>query len=305
MEIVDSHCHVSRPLTTGEITNIGKVYEQNGVAKVVVMSSNHIDGLIVYNLAQHLPAKVIPSIGIHPWYTHVLYVGDKPVSKMSHYCTVFQKEVDEKMLSILPEPMDFHEYFDKMLNKFIDTFGLEKVVIGEIGLDKLAKVPTNGYYGREAFEGRLRTENVKLSVYKTSMDHQRAIFTIQVQKAMMLGLPMSIHCVKAMSHIIEIFQKLNEKPTKSRLMLHSYTGSIDSLKLLLKHVDRQQVYISLSSLLNQSRLEEFTGIINPDHILMESDVSIQKTEFQLKLLKEISVLVSDPVRSLDKFLSRP
>jgi Tat protein secretion system quality control protein TatD with DNase activity len=251
------------------------------------MSTNHLDYEWVLSAYKGIGSEiVVPCFGVHPWYTHLFSYDedeDEPsLSKREHYEKVFQKEIsDDSFLELLPNPIDFKDFFHKKLERFKEETNGGQLVIGEIGLDKLFKIPNTGYYGSKAsIDGE-----VKLTSLRTPIGHQLKIFKYQLVFAFQNNLPVSVHCVKAMSFIIDIARS-SYKDSESKILLHSYSGSLDSLKMLVKYTKKENVFVSVSSLLNKDRFDEIRTVVQ--HILIESDISVDRYQWQYDLLQDVS-----------------
>ena len=132
--------------------------------------------------------------------------------------------------------------------------------VGEIGLDAVA---TNS-------QGE-----------KYDFHHQFTLFSKQMEIAAELQVPVSIHSVKAFGTLLPYFKQLDLKtkleprccpPT---IMMHSFSGSIEVAKSLLK-LPRigQRFYFSFSSTVNSRSNKTLSRIqmIPNNRLLIESDV---------------------------------
>ncbi|KAH3681658.1 hypothetical protein WICPIJ_007384 [Wickerhamomyces pijperi] len=295
MVYIDAHCHISPTIEPYQedgviLQSLISKYnaaEYNPDVKFLLMSSNHIDYKYVDAISNECD-NVIASFGLHPWYTH-LYKLDDSLDKIEHYKSVFKVDsIDEKLLSVLPEPMSFKTHFENikvLIQKRLDNG--EKACIGEIGLDKLFRIPTTGYFGFSA------DEEAKLTNYKTNMDHQKFIFIEQVKLAASLELPISVHNVKAGGVLFEVLKKeLSLFPDlKLNVCLHSYTGSLDTLKLFFSTFNKNKqskvnIYCSLSQVINGGKpIEDIIKAVPEDFILTETDISMPiKSDHRFKPL---------------------
>lgn len=263
--MIDNHCHLAKELSDEEIQKIHQLYLDNGIERINLMSSNHLDHEWVLNTYLKMKDIIRPCFGVHPWYSHLFMIEKK--NKKEHYNYVFNKEVDDQFLQVLPNPIEFKEFFHENFNKFKEY----DPMIGEIGLDKIFRIPSNGYYNG-------RKENK--TNYKTIMKHQLDIFLYQLNFALKHDLSLSIHNVKAMSHMVEPLKQ----ESNSIIMLHSYTGSIESLQLL-KSI-KQRLTISISEL-NKERIHELQSY----KLITESDISIDETLDQINLIREINSII--------------
>lgn len=99
--------------------------------------------------------------------------------------------------------------------------------------------------------------------------------------------PITIHCVRAHGEMLKILKKINKsfKGGESSLIMHSYGGSIEITKSLLK-LSNLSIYFSLS-------LRRSTGlcqVIPDDRLLCETDSPCQNN---IQLMKEEGAVVNN------------
>lgn len=114
--------------------------------------------------------------------------------------------------------------------------------IGEIGLDK--------YRAGHTYE------------------KQVAVFCRQLEMAVRLSKPVSIHCVQAWGDLLEMLRK--DLPSASRFLLHSYHGSLEMLREFLK----LGAYISFSWKSFQRLGTEMRDLVKEvplDRLFLETD----------------------------------
>lgn len=103
--------------------------------------------------------------------------------------------------------------------------------------------------------------------HKATYPLQLNLFQKQIQIAVDLDRPMSIHAVQATADLI------THLPKHNKVMLHSFTGSSESIR----HISRlnPQVYYSISSTVNgkssERKWKEAIQTIPDDRLLIESD----------------------------------
>ncbi|ODQ81965.1 hypothetical protein BABINDRAFT_160182 [Babjeviella inositovora NRRL Y-12698] len=244
-----------------------------------LMSTCQYDIDLVEFLGDH-SAKVVPCFGVHPWYSH-LFTFDETVDKKMHYSAVLSPAPSDEFLSILPPPTLFSSYLTKL-----ETYLVKHKVsfMGEIGLDKVFRVPWAGFFGSNA-----RVEGVqgRFSPYKVDFNHQRRILQEQLRLAASLEKPVSVHCVKAQGALYEEItahqEVYNHIPS---VCLHSYTGSFDQAMMWVKFFkkERLNVYFSLSQVINGVRENEakmllFKQIVKhipPECLLIETDMTLNQ-----------------------------
>lgn len=280
--LIDAHCHIATDCDPCNLNTIAGEYEKfRGSLRLTLMSTNHIDFQYVTELANRLGDMIIPCYGVHPWYSH-LFTFETGIDKLAHYKQVFElkedDEIDEDFLTVLPDPMNFDKHL-KVMKRLYETHSV--VCVGEIGLDKLFRIPSSGFYSNPDF--RSGKEDIRLTNYKTSMKHQKRVFSQQLQLAFELNLSVSIHNVKSGGLIHEVISKEIPDDYSAGVCLHSFTGSLDTLKLFIKTFSKRSstLFVSLSHFINnrQDKRDELTEIlkqISPSNILIESDMAIDQ-----------------------------
>ena len=125
-------------------------------------------------------------------------------------------------------------------------------MVGEIGLDESAKNPKTGL--------------------KYDYETQFEVFNAQFNLACELQRSVSIHAVQVSGKLYDFMSKIEKSPPT--IMLHSFNGSSDMIKRLLKIKGiGHKIYFSLSLAvsLRSSRFQEIVLSIPDDRILIESD----------------------------------
>ena len=116
---------------------------------------------------------------------------------------------------------------------------------------------------------------------KAAFEHQKLVFKDQLDLAVKLNLPVSIHCVRSWGILLEILQDKiqinigNNKYCKIPVMIHSFSGSLD----MMMQLTEMGVFISFSPFLVSVRAEylrELFKIVPLERILIESDFSYNK-----------------------------
>lgn len=119
------------------------------------------------------------------------------------------------------------------------------------------------------------------SFSKVTFNHQKDVFKAQLDLAVSLDLPVSIHCVRSWGVLLEILQDKtvinigNEKYSKIPIMIHSFSGSLE----IMKQLTDIGVFISFSSYLVSIQAESLREVIKAvpiERILIESDFSYSK-----------------------------
>lgn len=192
--------------------------------------------------------------GYHPWFVHQYSLV--PTTKREHYASLFSpkpkdQETFDAVLPLLPDPQPFSARLEAMRTAIVSAKAERLVMVGEIGLDATARVHCE-----------------TLTPFKTSMAHQIAIATLQLELAASLGVPVSFHCVAASGPTLDLLRRF---PNVS-VDVHSLGGMSASF---LTQVARYcpKAYFSPSLLVTARNREATKAIaaVPRDRILVESD----------------------------------
>lgn len=268
----DSHCHIGVDCTREDVLQLATKIDEIGVKLLFfhIMTTFHQDVDLIDCLLDNLQNKsaVVPYYGVHPWYSHLYTCADYENGNMSenevkadHYNKVLLPQPTKEFLDILPTPKNIYKQIDQY--KLLFTKHNIPYGIGEIGLDKLFRIPANGYFGNKlvASDG--------LSCYRTTVDHQLAIFQRQLAFATDLKKQVSLHCVKAHGKLYDTMLHYPEIP---KIILHSFSGSPDQLKLWVRNFP--QVMFSFSYCINGKKIDnlhKFIDCLSKKQILIETD----------------------------------
>ncbi|KAI8358001.1 TatD family [Mortierella sp. GBAus27b] len=237
---------------------------------------------LVSKLAKDHPDRFVPCFGIHPWFTHKYKplegttgsafelrraAGTTPKSAAGGTASP-SLSFSSSTLTPMPEPGVPHP----------------NGVLGEIGLDRTARKRT--------------------TLALTSIQHQLDIVREQLKIAAMLNRPVSFHCVQAYGHwhdfLIQEGRELKQIEDNlasggdfgsesfrhsaeqedgpilpPRLCMHSYGGSVDTLKALTKLGHPPEIFFSFSIVINgrlqEQKLKELIMAVPEDRLLIESD----------------------------------
>ncbi|KAJ1985009.1 Cut9-interacting protein scn1 [Dimargaris verticillata] len=219
------------------------------------------------------PPHLVPAFGVHPWRIERM-LGDKDCAALH--------PVPASVVMTPPEiraqltTMSWYQRLAQLLDSH------PHAIVGEIGLDKSARNRDTG------------------SVYPFAA--QTAVFRVQWELAIAKQRPVSIHCVKAGSYLLQFIQTLAKdwqrvkklhraRPSSSstaaalrahantllppKIMLHSYSGSPDILRQLFQlPVDiASRLYASFSEAVNRRspQLPERIHAVPLDRLLIETD----------------------------------
>lgn len=269
----DSHCHFSPRITEEVFTKEVVPHLMNQEWPINLMMTNHIDEPLVTTLVDMNP-NVMANVGIHPWFTH-LYTFEADISKEDHYHKVLEKysknwKYDHPITEFtrfLPDPIPIHA----TLKRFKATLlGCSFVNVGEIGIDKSARVPRCG------FLGNTETGDIAgLSNYKVSMEHQLRVLLAILDIVAEVGVKsVSIHCVNAHGILYDVLKPLNFANKIPRIVMHSYSGSVEMAKMLLK-LKNVDIWFGLSDYVNlgRSNIREIV-FCTREKLLVETDLGV-------------------------------
>ncbi|KAK6205637.1 uncharacterized protein RJT21DRAFT_17603 [Scheffersomyces amazonensis] len=289
----DSHCHLDVSCTEDDINKLTTLFNSsdfplnNRASYFHIMSTNHIDILLLDKLLDQLNQDlVVPYFGVHPWYSHLFSIINRDSTtdlkqfKLNHYQSVLTPSPSPEILDILPDPIDLNNHL-KLIENLIQKHKLKfNYGIGEIGLDKLFRIPTNGYYGNQLHPN---DGDNKLSPHKVNISHQNIVFEKQLELANKLKKQVSIHCVKAHGSLFDTIPKYTQL---SSVLLHSFTGSIEQGIRWINYYkslgeENTKLYFSFSNWINGSDnkrqlLEGLLSVLQPNQILIETDISIDR-----------------------------
>lgn len=278
MKLSDTHCHVGVDATVQQVEDIASaINSQPSVESrhFHLMCTNHWDLDVISQLAT-FSESVVPYMGIHPWYSH-LYRIDSTLDKKAHYELCLEPGPSAELLAVLPEPVDLDVHLHK-IQQLAEKYDVSNKPygIGEIGLDKVFRVPSNGFFGNQK-----NVEDVVLTKSKVAMDHQKQVFTRQLDLANLLSKQVSLHCVRAHGPFFDIVTK--GYPDIPNVILHSYTGSVDQAKSWMREFSKQKrnLRFSFSNYINASEpkedsLRDLVKLLDDSQILIESDMPVDK-----------------------------
>lgn len=250
----------------------------------------------------------MPGFGWHPWFSHLLWVdsedwvdGDEvdEVDKIKHYTSILSPQPDHSFAQRLETPIPLTTAIARLRTYLVNH---PLALVGEVGIDKAYRLPDP-----VIADGQSK----KLSKYRVSMAHQKAVLVVQLRLAGEMGRGVSVHGVQAHGALFEVFgglwkgyerggkkkekKKVKEKeiegkveevdvgkntsrPFPPRICLHSYSGSLELLKMYFRPEVPSEMYISVCWLNNfetsetaRARTEEVVRWIPETSLLVESD----------------------------------
>ncbi|KAJ2741971.1 Cut9-interacting protein scn1 [Coemansia sp. BCRC 34301] len=140
-------------------------------------------------------------------------------------------------------------------------------IVGECGLDKVARNPVSG------------------RLYP--FEPQIALLKAQLAIAHDLGVPVSVHCVRAFGALADVLREAERAGSlPPRIMLHSYSGSPEMLQQLFMRGELgTRIYASYSQVVNGRNLQRTRQCIQAtpqNRVLVESDLhEVGKTALAL------------------------
>jgi Tat protein secretion system quality control protein TatD with DNase activity len=158
-------------------------------------------------------------------------LAKNPPSKEDHYRSIFfpaNKEPNGKHMAVLdsllpylPDPLPFAPLLDTLRTNITTTLANGKIaMLGEVGLDggarmRWPKAARHLYEEKYPVQDGLEEDWNRLTPFKVSMAHQKAIVEAQLEVAIDLGVSVSFHSVAAPGEWLN----LDSKAWTSRLMM--------------------------------------------------------------------------------------
>ena len=253
-KLSDCHCHLDAEcrLVAGLAPRLG------GLKSHALMSTSHLDLELVAEMAGS--DRIVPFYGVHPWYLHLFAVVPQhdaesaEAYKARHYASVLKPAPDVALLAALPHPMLLARHL-RRLDELLTRGG----GVGEIGLDKVFRVPLNGFYGNAAHP--LADNAPKLSPCHVNMQHQTHVLEAQLALAVRHGAAVLLHCVKAHGSLYDACQ---------RAWLRAAAAAA---------LAPQRLFFSLSQWINAraANFDDFVALLPRDSVLLETDLSLDRT----------------------------
>ncbi|KAG9289462.1 hypothetical protein G9A89_008023 [Geosiphon pyriformis] len=290
--VCDAHCHPH-----DDRNNLEKIGSLR-IARLCIMGTRFDDLDVVSQLGSDFPEKVIPCFGYHPWFAHTLSFEKDPQVK-SHYLSILQNQTsqeyrDEFLINSLPKPILINTWLEKLESLLKED---KRAIVGEIGIDRSARL--------------IHPMTHSITKVQTTLQHQLAVFESQMDIAAKYQRPVSIHCVQATGPITELIQrKIKEGKAPPRICIHSFGGSIDTIKNLTKKPSKREskkkahtlnvgfstecdIYFSFSIVINErnERLRELIRAVPEDKLLIETDMN--SPEGMDSMMQQIIELVSN------------
>ncbi|AMD22402.1 HGR063Wp [Eremothecium sinecaudum] len=279
-QLVDSHCHFTTVKQhRREVNNV-----KSDVIRRCIMSCN------IYDWSAVRGEGDIIAFGVHPWYSHLFYIGLEKHSKDEHYRKVlkYSKDSDEvkELIKALPDPISLEEHIQGAKS---DKFDQVKC-IGEIGIDRLFRLPEDGFFndlGDATARPRLTRVTVKV-------EHQVAVFRRMCQLAVETGLAVSIHAVKCQELLFNVCRDELGPYSSVTICLHSYMGSVEFVRnFWLRNFPYSRLFLSISfaiNLQNKSSALELIKSVPLQCLLSETDLTIDTVPIEIQIVHLEKVL---------------
>ncbi|KAI3646138.1 hypothetical protein MP228_009066 [Amoeboaphelidium protococcarum] len=276
----DSSCDdITRQDVDATVKQINQFLTANTGYRMMVMGTQPSDWSIVERIYLQNSDQVVPCFGYHPWFAFQLQFNHKN-DKLESLKQQQLESQDRKDQSVVRD--NWFQQLEQMLQKYPNA------VVGEFGLDKIAKTPS---HLMKIHPG------VEQSTFKSI---QQVIFDQQIHLAWKLNRPVSLHCVQSHEEMLAYFK--SKVPSKRslvrqygedeamlpytlqqeiklppRIMLHSYMGPpqfIEKFCQLPMGVGAR-FYFSYSSTIcgrSMQRLQDSIRNTPSDRLLAETDL---------------------------------
>lgn len=320
----DSHCHLSPDINAERYLEDVVPILSSQTWPINLMMTNHIDKQLLFSAMKDSTVmanrQIMFNVGIHPWFSHLYTfedvdnIKDHKDFKLLHYRNVLDvysrnrenpTEFDE-VVRYLPFPFSIHKTVSEFRDILTNSEYRQRIDIGEVGLDKLARIPQSGYLGNPEYPG-----GGGLTNYKVKMEHQVKVLEIQLELSLSTcvdGIPkrISVHCVGCHGQMYGMLKKMDGKKMENNaipaVVMHSYSGSVDNAKMLLSKLEKIHIWFGISDVVNLSRtdsgrLEKLMTVIR-DRVLVETDLGIDRMleehGMYLRLIREKLVAMGVP-----------
>lgn len=278
-QMYDSHCHLSPAITWQTLEERVLPRLAKSELELHIVGTNHVDFPMIERLLATEGLKSATfSVGIHPWWSH-LYASDEEVENMieagadaskikdRHYRHVLEgtKQASEEefqaLMKVLPVPFSLSDW-ERRMNMVLTAY--PQANVGELGLDKSFRVPTCGHLAVQDADSRLTS-------YRVSVAHQLCVVRMQLDLAQRHRRWVSVHNVNCAGKLVELV-----KDYPSVLwVLHSYSGSVDTCKQLVRGGN---VWIGVSHVINMGNVKRLMELADtfPQRVLVETDLGIDR-----------------------------
>jgi Tat protein secretion system quality control protein TatD with DNase activity len=313
--VYDAHCH-----PTDTMSSIETIREMKTRVLTVMATRGEDQDLVISAADKHSvkspdPEKwakeecIVPCFGWHPWFSHQMYIDEDEDgqqktgmltgdAKLKHYQSVLQpsrdnpSEEDRQTFLSLPDPTPF-SVFLAQTRQYLERYPY--ALIGEIGLDRSFRIPESWTFNPDLWARRNHTltpggrEGRRLTPFRCSPSHQKAICKKQLQLAAELNRSVSVHGVQAHGLVFEVLSDLwkghelavlskrerkkrgqdhpaafendmsmsdsaqtdqKTKPYPPRICLHSYSGNASNFKQYLNPAIPAKIFASFSTAIN-------------------------------------------------------
>lgn len=292
--LIDVHCHPNLAYDGQDLQRVIKEINQLKANKICVMSSDLESQYVIEEIYKKCSLKVKPAFGLHPWFSHQVCFNDQPESEISPL--VLEDEEQELVKSYLPKQIDIVRFLDELKDRLVS---IPDSMLGEVGLDKSFKVHTQVPIQNQDMNQEIANQEggMRLIKSKVKIEHQIKVLESQIDLAISLRKPISLHGVKCIQEMIQVFNRIKRRNPISntiRINWHSPYISADSLQTLIKNYS-SFLYYSYSIRLYKTELElkrlnELIALTPNDKILIETDWELEPNLIDEKLLQILKVI---------------
>lgn len=239
MELFDAHAHLTDEKFSADLENVIENFKETGVKNVISAGCDVLSSEKAIILANK-NSGIYATVGIHPE-------------------------------NVPFESFDFNfarAQFDIELKK-IEKLAKEKkvVAIGEIGLDYHFIDWLDSQKKLKTGENLSETERNFLREIQKYAFEQQAILAIKLDKAIV------VHCRDAMADTLNILQKYTFRSS----LLHCYSGSLESAKILMK-MGFSFSFGGVATFKNAKNVQEVIKELPLERILLETDCPYMSPE---------------------------
>ncbi|KAH9818396.1 TatD family [Melampsora americana] len=290
--LIDVHCHPNLAYDGNQPEKVIEEINQLKVKKICVMSSDFKSQLIIEEIYKRCSSKVKPAFGLHPWFSHqICFTTDPSENESDQLPLILEKDQDQSIIkSHLSNPIELNEFLNELKDRLVS---IPDSMLGEVGLDKSFKVHIPiPIQNSNQNQNQNQKDQTKLIKSKVKVEHQIKVLEAQLDLAISLRKPISLHGVKAIEEMIQVFNRLKERHSASshiKINWHSPYISNESFKSLIKtHSDF--LFFSYSIRLYQTEIElkrliELIELTPNEKILIETDWELEPNLMDENLLK--------------------
>lgn len=228
----DAHNHVQLGSTAPEVAYV------NALSGLAVMSTHPRDFPAVLEMAKKSESKIIPCIGVHPWFLHELTDKD------------WEEQSGKGKSSSLPQ---WVANMESLLQSD------PSIVVGEIGLDNFHFDPST-------------------NELTTNMETQIKAVELQLALATKYKRPVSLHCVRAMGKLMDALTKTQKDfgQLPPGIYFHAFGGKAATVTQIYKTLEKKKmskVYFGFAPVVNfeSKKTMEVIQAVGLERLVLETD----------------------------------